>query len=424
MHRITLLLVVAVLGLGAATARADDAPPADDAPATLDQAFSDAFTTPAANLLPQFCRYHDEAVFYAASDWLRLAQKLAANAGDCSDYYVSVTPLAADKTKFRPNQAAQIRALGPRFHAMAEINLAGWSKYVAAGHTWYEAGVEARRRMAAAPVSFDVASGDIWALNEVDDAVRSDDPVATADLVQLVDGLATGDTGMQYVPGLVFVKTVDQVQTDTAAYKAELERWLADGAFWSALERPVRFLAQEVYGDPRAWAVPGTERNDRAGRLSDYAEHLARLAEAGPASVEPARQFLRRTYVPLLNAAWRWPSAFGWTMLDGDGMKRFVSAQAEANRLFAGQHPQLAPDGRVGFAWAPRNVTDPLPPADFTAQSSDLLDRLAAAIHDSYAEGGRSPVGACAPGSGEDWCGYDLPGAAFTDAWSIFGSWS
>lgn len=424
MYRISLLLVVAALGLGAATARADDTPPGDDAAATLDQAFSDAFTTPAANLLPQFCRYHDEAVFYAASDWLRLAQKLAANAGDCTDYYVSVTPLAADKTKFRPNQAPQIRALGPRFHAMAEINFAGWANYVKAGHSWYDAGVEARRRMAAAPVSFDVASGDIWALNELNDKVRSGDPVETANLLQFVDGLATGDVGMPYVPGLVFTITVDQLQTATAAYKDELQRWLADGTFWTALERPVRFFAQEVYGDARAWAVPGTQRNDRAGHISDYVEHLAQLAEAGPAEAEPARQFLRRTYVPLMNAAWRWPSAFGWTMLDVDGMKRFVSAQVQANRLYAGQHPQGAPDGRVGFAWAPHNVTDPLPGADFTAQSGDLLDRLAAAIHDSYAEGGHSPVGACAPGSGEDWCSYDLPGAAFTDAWSTFGSWS
>src|SRR5436309_13970502 len=43
------------------------------------------------------------AVFYAATDYLRLATKLAANASPCAEYYISVPPLVADKTKPRPN---------------------------------------------------------------------------------------------------------------------------------------------------------------------------------------------------------------------------------------------------------------------------------------------------------------------------------
>ena len=45
------------------------------------------------------------AVFYAASDWLRLATKLAATGSPCAEYYVSVPPLVADKTTFRRDQA-------------------------------------------------------------------------------------------------------------------------------------------------------------------------------------------------------------------------------------------------------------------------------------------------------------------------------
>src|SRR3954452_1038311 len=100
------------------------------------------------------------AVFYASTDWLRLATKLAANASPCAQYYISIPPLAADKTAFRYDQPWRIRALGPSFHVLAEINVTGWTKWVAAnpGATWYDAGVEARRRMAAS--GFDLAAGD------------------------------------------------------------------------------------------------------------------------------------------------------------------------------------------------------------------------------------------------------------------------
>ena len=92
-----------------------------------------------------------EFVFYAARDWLRLGPKLAERASPCADYYISIPPLVSDKTVARPNQAWRIRALGPRFHAMAEIHWSTWHAWVGeTGHSWYEAGVEARRAMAAA----------------------------------------------------------------------------------------------------------------------------------------------------------------------------------------------------------------------------------------------------------------------------------
>ena len=71
------------------------------------------------------------AVLYAATDWLRLATKLAATASPCAQYSISVPPLAADKTQLRSDQAWRIRALGPAFHALAEINVTGWSSWVA-----------------------------------------------------------------------------------------------------------------------------------------------------------------------------------------------------------------------------------------------------------------------------------------------------
>ena len=96
------------------------------------------------------------AVFYAATDWLRLATKLAANASSCAQYYISVPPLAADKTHAAfgsgvadPRARAQRSTRWPR--STSPVELMGRDT----GNSWYAAGVEARRRMAAA--GYDVA---------------------------------------------------------------------------------------------------------------------------------------------------------------------------------------------------------------------------------------------------------------------------
>src|SRR4051794_34588260 len=111
-------------------------------------------------------------VVYTSTDWLRAARSLAANASPCAEYFISIPPPNADKTVIRAGGvAAQIRALGPAFHALAEVNVSAWQSWVTStGNGWYAAGQEARRRMAAA--GFSVAAGDTWALNEVSTAVR------------------------------------------------------------------------------------------------------------------------------------------------------------------------------------------------------------------------------------------------------------
>src|SRR5206468_5649331 len=65
-----------------------------------------------------------------------------------------------------PISAWRIRALGPSFHALAEIHYATWTRWVAStGSSWYQAGTTARERMAAA--GYDVTQGDTWVVNEV-----------------------------------------------------------------------------------------------------------------------------------------------------------------------------------------------------------------------------------------------------------------
>jgi hypothetical protein len=357
-----------------------------------------------------------EFVFYAARDWLRLAAKLAEHASPCADYYVSIPPLVADKTKPRPNQAWRIRALGPRFHALAEIHWAAWRAWVrTTGSAWYDAGVEARRRMAAA--GYDVASGDGWAVNEFPSSVRRDLGTARTDAREFVRGLYEGDG--RPAQGAVFVIGVMHGTRNASLYKATMKAWLADTPFWLDMNRTVRFWGQEVYGDARRWGVPGTGTSERRDYLNDFLQHAARLGSVAPDEYEASQSFLERAHTPIANAGWQWPAGLGWTLISGDQMRDFVSSQTHALRNFAATRPG---PHRFGFAWAPNNATG-MPNGEFVDQTDQLLDRLGAALSESGStltfEAG---IRACASFELR-WCLAEVEGAAFTNAWRIFSTW-
>jgi hypothetical protein len=340
------------------------------------------------------------AVFYAGTDWLRLATKLAANASPCAQYYISVPPLAGDKTQFRSDQAWRIRALGPQFHALAEVNVTGWSNWVSTtGRTWYEAGQEARRRMAAA--GYDVSAGDTWVVNELSSSVRQGMGSARANMRSFIRGLYEGDGSVPQARGAVFVIGMGQATGELSVYQSRLQDWYEDAAFWSDMSAYVSDWSQELYGDVRNWAVPGTDAATRAASLNDYLQHEVALARVAPASGAAAASFLSSAYNPLANAAWAYETAFGWTNVPYDLMQSYVSSQVSALRS--------SNASRFGFAWAPKNL-HALAPADFNAQTNAILDRLAAAI---------AGADACAP----SWCGGDLADAAFNMGWQTFASW-
>ena len=229
------------------------------------------------------------AIFYASGDWLRLATTLAAKASPCAQYYISVPPVVADKTRQRPGQAPRIRALGPAFHALAEIHLTTWQKWVAnTGSTWYQAGVDARRKMAAA--GFDVGAGDSWAINEVTSAMRRGDGSSRANLREFLRGLY--DAGGEGPPtkGVVWVVGIGQRVSGVGTYKARTQEWLQDSAFWSEANQYVSDWSQEVYGDVRSYAAPGTPTTTRRDALVDYLRHADLLAGAGgPRPARPTR---------------------------------------------------------------------------------------------------------------------------------------
>jgi hypothetical protein len=390
--------------------------------------------------LPPNCRLHAEAVFWTANDWLLLARALAADPSPCGDYYVSIPPQSADHTKLRDLQDDLVRALGPRIHPVAEVTLGtltGWAHWVtgAPGRTWFDAGVEFRRRMAQAGYRVDL--GETWLLNEFDRSTRRDEaPYTRTAMRELVRGLYDGGGTQPASPGIVEIGIAYTHQNipDVLQYKAEMESWLEDSSFWDDVGPRIRMLTKETYPDARFWGVAGSSRHERTKHLTQYMEHLINLAESGPHSIAGVRSFLRRSYLPLGNATWPalGPDPYsppfccghGWTLIPLREMLNFVSEQVYAVRKFAGNHPHGAPAGRLGFSWQPTNNFD-LPPAEWLAAREAIAARIASAIHYAYRQGGTSPNGACSPPeSNEDWCsGGDVSGAAFTDAWKTFKFW-
>ena len=195
----------------------------------------------------------------------------------------------------RGDQAWRIRALGPRFHAMAEAHLTSWQNWVTTNNkTWVDAGKEFRRRMVV--TGYDVSLGDTWAMNEVPSSVRQNAGQSRRNLLDFLKGLYEGDGSAAPTKGLVFVVGLGQRTQNLSVYLGNMRGWLSDSAFWSTADAYVRFWAQEVYGDVRAWGVADAPRMTRSRHLIEYVMHPLNLARAGGEQTAVAEAFLRRTY--------------------------------------------------------------------------------------------------------------------------------
>jgi hypothetical protein len=370
--------------------------------------------------VPLSCHLHNEAIFYAPGDWFRLGQRLVQEASPCSDFWIAIPPLAADKVNFRSLQAIQMHTLGPQVRAIAEINFAGWQTWWRAnGQTPFQAGVEARRR-------FEAFEYDGWALNEIPSSVRQGTPGTRAVVAEFLDGLYTGETGVP-MRGIVFVTGIGQATSPLSVYKTNLRNWLTDGLFWGAMQRTARFWAQEVYGSTKLWGVADAGRDLRSEHTNDYLQHVINLARAGGDADRPAVDFLEATYVPLANAAWRYATSFGDTLVSADQMTMYVAEQEYAMRDFVRTYAYGLRNGRVGLAWVMRNEADgPLPKqpaAEFTASTGAILDRLGDGLRHAYGTRGGSSADTCGPPGKRVWCSGAVDGASFYDGWSSFKVW-
>ena len=159
------------------------------------------------------CTKRVEIAFWTANRHRVLADALAATPAACVDYYVSIPALETDRKVLRAGSIFRdVRDLGPQFHSLAEVTLGlnGWAEWVAAGNgTWYDAGVEFRRRMAMRNLLPEL--GHTWILNEFDYTTRRDQALHTAGspgypraaMKDLVRGLYEGAPGMVPAPGIV-----------------------------------------------------------------------------------------------------------------------------------------------------------------------------------------------------------------------------
>jgi hypothetical protein len=339
----------------------------------------------------------------------------------CTEYYVTIPLLVADKTSFHSNvraEIAQVHAKGPHFHAVAEFHWGSWSDWIARSpgtRNWHLAGAELRRRMELAGFSLATATDDTWLVNELPSTVLEskngvDKSVVRQHALDAVAGLHEGA-----VPTMGFVARAGVGSTpwaDMSGYKANLESFLADEPFWAGMSEHVRGWGEEVYADPHDVCVGSATVADRARHLNDFVFHLPRLAAAGPASAARARAFLAKTFTPFLNGSWMTDLGYGNVRIDETSMSAFLSQEVYSVEAFA-THDDVPRN--LAWSWSPDSTLAPAAGVD------SLASRLAGALSDSFAHGASY---ACSPSGAYTDCQCDVPGASFTEAWhDLFLAW-
>jgi hypothetical protein len=281
---------------------------------------------------PASCPYQAQVLVYGQNGWETLTAALAANQTPCASYYIVVTAIG-DKTKPRGRAAVDaIHAKGPNFHALAEFNLGAWTKVKPV--SWSAKGRLFRQRMAAAGY----APGDTWAINELSSAVRTK-PVSQARAGDAMRGLYTGPRGATPQQGAVFVVGLGQQLVNFGPYKGQLEGWLGNAAWWTAVSPYVAWWAQEAYPSCSRVCVAGSKVGARSTRLNEFTEHPARLAFAGPPQAAPARALFERAYLPLMTAYWRDVKGYGNNHVSLAHMQTLASLEVYAARAWAIRKP-------------------------------------------------------------------------------------
>jgi hypothetical protein len=374
---------------------------------------SAAVALPSADSARTVCPYQAQVVTYNPRGWQPLLDALAANQTPCAQYYVVLPPIS-DKVTPRGNRLVRaVRAKGPNFHPVAEFSWKGW--YSKPG-TWYSKGVAFRRKMAAA--GYDPRRGETWAINELPSTLRSRQETR-GKARDLIRGLYTGPVGFAPTSGVVFIVGVGQEMRSFGRYKSSLHGWLQDAAFWTAISPHVAFWGQETYASCSRVCVPNRPGRmvriaERSTAINDFAQHIPKLAYAGPPTTVTARAFFDKAWTPVLTAFWRDAKGYGGNRVPLETMMRFASLEVYAARAWAGPRPY--PDGRIALAW------NQSPAGAQPAETQRLATRVARAIQGAYGDGGTAAK-ACSPEGAYTWCAPQLPGAAFNPGWKIFETW-
>ena len=337
------------------------------------------------------------AVFYAASDWLRLATRLAALAPRPARSTSS--PSRRSSARRRGPDRTRRRASAPSGRSSTRSRRStsprGRNGSRRTGSSWYQAGVEARRRMVAA--GFDVTAGRLLGGQRAlvgHPARRRREAHGIRDFLR---GLY--DAGGEGPPtkGVVFIVGIGQ-RVGGGRDVQGAHAGVAPGRRVLGRREPVRqrLVAGGLRRRPRLRG-PRRGRGQPAGtRSSTTCGTPDLLAVAGGGASGTANAFFASTSAPVANAAWQWNASFGWTDVSVELMQQYVSAQVYALRNHSVRTGQ--PTDHWGFAWAPRNHTQQAFEI-FQQDTGIVLDRLAQAIRDSQTVVADDPgVNACADG--------------------------
>lgn len=362
------------------------------------------------------CARPNEVLIWGTRNFNEILGAIEANRSPCSTFWVSLPPVADTAgRKTVPRQGDVLDRIhdlqdrGVKIRAMAEFHWTSWRGWVEAnGKTWYDAGVEFRRRMDLA--GYDPTAGDTWVVDELPSSVRAGLEDARTHAMSAVRGLYEGAT--PNVRGAVLVVGLGIDTTYFTEYRGVLEDWLCDAPFWVAMDKHVRFFAQETYANPRRVCVAGKTVEERHQSLNPYLLHLARMAGEGPTCAATARSYFDRAYVPLQTAAWQ-HALYGDLRISEEQMSRFLRLGVAAQRAWSADHQ--VPDGRLGFAWAPETGQDP-------AALRRIADALAGAVARAYAPNGRV-VDACSTSGSYAGCDCELAGASLNPSWLSFPVW-
>ena len=344
---------------------------------------------------------------------LKLPGAFAANVDKCTQYYVNLPALSGDKTMPRAD-ADKVHALGPNFHAMAEFSWSAWRQWIAASpgtRDWRIAGHVFRTRMADA--GYDVAKGDVWAINEFPSSTRTGEADVWTHERNAVKGLAEGD-GTKHVNGVVFLAGMGQSLQNFSVYKANLKSWLQQSTWWSDMADNVRWFSYEMYADPHYNCVIGSNVGADRTNLNAYLEHVPRLAKAGGAATGTAFAYLKTHFVPLMSSAWNSETGFGDNRIPLDQFAKYQRLQIYATHYWASQFGY--PGRRLGFAWAPKSST--------VEQQDQLASVIASSVKRSYPANGFYNLGkfACSTSGSLNGCGCQAAGS-YNRGWDTFASW-
>src|SRR5439155_10915590 len=131
----------------------------------------------------------------------------------------------------------------------------------------------------------------------------------------------------------VFVSGLGQQLVNFGPYKSQLEGWLGNAAWWTAVSPYVAWWAQEAYASCSRECVPGAKVATRSTRLNEFTEHAARVAFAGPGQTTAVRALFDRAYLPLMTAYWRDAKGYGNNRVSLPQMQALTSLEVYAARV-------------------------------------------------------------------------------------------